>query len=85
MIRKGLKKVWGYLCMGVVALSGVFGNVAMAADATIPAMPVDFGALATEAVAIVGTVLGAVAGIIIVIALVRMGFRFLTRAFTGNV
>lgn len=74
-----------YLSLPALALvmTVVFGDNAMAAD--IPAMPIDFGSLATEAVVIVGTVLTAVAGIICIIALVRMGFRFLSRALTGSI
>lgn len=51
----------------------------------IPSIPVDFGALADMALNYVGIVFAAVAGIVIVIALVRMGFKFVSSAFAGSV
>lgn len=50
----------------------------------IPDMPIDFQTIAVEGVTIAGAVLAAVAGIIIVIALVRMGVNFFRETFSGD-
>jgi hypothetical protein len=83
-----MEKVWnrvrGLAGAGLAAVAAVaaFGAPVYAAELT---MPVDFAGLAEDGMAVVGTVMGAIAGIIIVIALVRMGFRFLSSAFQGRV
>ena len=87
-----LEKVWGKVrgCMGFVGFAAAFavallGDVAMAADSAIPALPVDFAALASDGVTIIGTVFAAIAGVIILFAICRAGFRLVSNAFQGRV
>ena len=67
-------------CLMVMTIS----SVAMA-EVTLPTMPVDFDGYATAGMTVVGTVLGAIAGIVIVVALVRMGLNKLSSSFSGRV
>ncbi len=47
-------------------------------------MPIDFADYATAGMTVVGTVLGAIAGIVVVVALVKMGLQKLSGAFNGR-
>ncbi len=76
-----LKKMWKkVVTLGAVAC---FCNHASAA-VTLPDMPIDFSDYATAGMTVVGTVLGAIAGIVVVVSLVRMGLKKLSGAFNGH-
>lgn len=66
---------------GGMALS----NVASAADGfTMPTMPLDFAEIATAGLIIVGVVIGAIAGAVIVVRLCKMGLAWISNAFAGK-
>jgi len=94
MVRKLWDKVTGMcarakgICGIVPALAfalvvSVFGQGAMAAETTIPEMPVDFADIASKGAVVMGTVISAVVGIFVLSALVRMGIRWISRAFSA--
>jgi len=58
--------------------------LAMAEEVTLPTMPIDFSSYATAGMTVVATVLGAIAGIVVVVKLCQMGLRKLGSAFTGK-
>jgi type IV secretory pathway VirB2 component (pilin) len=82
MLKKLRKNV---VALGALALAAVIGisNHACAA-VTLPDMPIDFTDYATAGMTVVGTVLGAIAGIVVVVALVKMGLQKLSGAFNGR-
>lgn len=71
--------------IAIVATAGYVGIMESAkAEVILPTMPVDFAEYATAGMVVVGTVLGAIAGIVIVVALTTMGLRKLSSAFSGR-
>jgi hypothetical protein len=60
-----------------------FGEYARA-EVTLPTMPIDFAEYAAAGMVVVGTVLGSIAGIIVVVKLVQVGLRKLGNAFSGR-
>ncbi len=85
MLRKMWDKVRGVVGAAAVVVVGVLGSGAvMAADPiTIPEMPIDFSSIATAGVTTLGEIASAVAGVIVLSALIMMGFRWIKRAFAG--
>lgn len=76
-----------YKTAGAIAATiGGFASMssARAEDVTLPAMPVDFPAYATSGMTTVGTIMGAIAGIIIILALVNLGFKKVGGALSGK-
>lgn len=84
MLRTMWDKVRGAVGVAAVVVVGVLGGTAMAADPiTIPEMPIDFSSIATAGVTTLGEIASAVAGVIVLSALIMMGFRWIKRAFAG--
>lgn len=50
----------------------------------LPEMPVDFPAYATSGMATVGTIIGEVAGIIIIHALIYLGYKWMQNALSSG-
>lgn len=69
-----------------VALFGLVLAIAdqAKAEVTLPTMPVDFDGYATAGLTVVGTVFGAIATVVVIVALTRMGLRKLSAAFSGR-
>lgn len=61
----------------------LFGGQVMAADITIPDMPVDFADIATKGAVILGTVVAGVMGIFVIVSLINMGIKWVKRAFAS--
>jgi hypothetical protein len=80
---KNIKERIGAFCTFAFVAILAWGGTASAA-VTLPDMPVDFNDYATAGMTVVGTVLGAIAGIVVVVALTRMGLSKLASAFNGR-
>jgi hypothetical protein len=52
-------------------------------ESILPDIPVDFASVATSGMATVAQIVTAIAGIIVVVSLVRSGLQYLTHAFNG--
>lgn len=86
-VREVGSGLWGRVVGGLTACAlavvAVLGGDVMAADTTIPAMPVDFADIASQGAVILGTVVGGVIGIFVIVALINMGIKWVRRAFTS--
>jgi len=87
-VAKYLKARMSVVAMFVMALAFGFVQGAHATDAgatvTIPDVPINFGTLAESASTTVGTLLAAVAGLVIVIALTIAGLKWVKGAVSGR-
>ena len=95
-LKNAVKKSWtfvkevvpakaaGVITGGTVTLYSVSAFAEGEGGVTLPTMPVNFSDYATAGMVVVGTVLGAIAGIVVVVALTRMGLRKLAGAFSGR-
>jgi len=57
---------------------------AHAADVALPPTPINFSDYATSGMSVVTTIIGATAGVVIVIELSKSGLEWLKRAFAGR-
>jgi hypothetical protein len=80
LARKGNMFALALAAAGYVA----FSTTSAHAEVTLPANPIAFDDYASAGMVVVGQVLGAIAGIVIVVSLVRMGLRRLSSAFSGR-
>lgn len=71
---------WG---IGILGVKYACGS-AMAAEATLPAMPIDFDDLITQAMEVINPILTNTAMVVIVIALCSIGLTKLIRSFRGR-
>ena len=79
-----LKRLKGKAVAGVAAGAMLITASAAHAEVTLPTNPIVFSDYADAGMVVVGTVLGATTGVVILVALIRMGIRAMTRAFYGR-
>jgi len=77
-------RVMAFVFFGALMLALGAGSANATDTVTLPDIPVDFSAYATQATTAVGTVLAAIAGLVIIISLTKAGIRWLKGAVAGR-